>query len=288
MKENSKYEIDRSLNKKIVKKSPFIDKYREEMVETLLKIHPEWDREELEENINEIIIDNLQVPEVTLDNNYTGETRDTNLISVFDWIIQREPLVAGNGTFYKNQNEAINPVANMLDGFLKARKAIKKEMFKVEDKTSDLYKDLDLRLDLKRYKSKLKILDNALGILLNGLEEKGILEDTVIVMFGDHYPYGLSTDTLNTVLDYDTNIDYEAERVPFVIYNSGIEHKVFSEYTSYINILPTILNLFGVEHDPRFYMGTDLLSEDYESMVVFADGSWKNEYAYYNASKSDI
>lgn len=143
MKENSKYEIDRSLNKKIVKKSPFIDKYREEMVETLLKIHPEWDREELEENINEIIINNLQVPEVTLDNNYTGETRDTNLISVFDWIIQREPLVAGNGTFYKNQNEAINPVANMLDGFLKARKAIKKEMFKVEDKTSDLYKDLD-------------------------------------------------------------------------------------------------------------------------------------------------
>ena len=35
-------------------------------------------------------------------------------------------------------------------------------------------------------------------------------------------------------------------------------------------------------------MGTDLLSKDYKSLVVFADGSWKNEYAYYNASKSDI
>ncbi len=156
------------------------------------------------------------------------------------------------------------------------------------DKYIDLYDDLDIRKDLKRYKSKLKILDNALGILLNGLKEKGILEDAVIVMFGDHYPYGLSTSTINSVLDYDTSKDYEAERVPFVIYNPTIEHKTFKEYTSYINIVPTIANLFGLDYDPRLYMGTDLLSKDYESLVVFADGSWKNEYAYYDASKSDI
>ena len=60
-----------------------------------------------------------------------------------DWAINRKPLVAGNATFYKNQYEAINPIAAMLDGFLKKRKALKKEMFKVEDKTSDRYKDLD-------------------------------------------------------------------------------------------------------------------------------------------------
>ena len=156
------------------------------------------------------------------------------------------------------------------------------------DKYLDLYKDLDIKKDLKRYKSKLKILDNALGILLEGLEEKGILDDTVIVMFGDHYPYGLSTSTINSVLDYDTSIDYEAERVPFVIYNSEQEPKTFKEYTSYVNILPTIANLFDLNYDPRLYMGTDLLSKDYESLVVFADGSWKNEYAYYDASKTNI
>lgn len=152
----------------------------------------------------------------------------------------------------------------------------------------DLYKNLNIKKDLKRYKSKLKILDNALGILLEGLEEKGILDDTVIVMFGDHYPYGLSTSVINSVLDYDTSVDYEAERVPFVIYNSKLESKTFKEYTSYINILPTIANLFDLDYDPRLYMGSDLLSEDYESLVVFADGSWKNEYAYYDASKTDI
>ena len=156
------------------------------------------------------------------------------------------------------------------------------------DKYLELYKDLDIRTDLKRYKSKLKMLDNALGILIEGLKEKGILDDTVIVMYGDHYPYGLSTDTINSVLDYDTNVDFETERVPFVIYNSELESKVFNEYTSYINILPTVANLFDLDYDPRLYMGTDLLSKDYESLVVFADGSWKNEIAYYNASKTDI
>ena len=156
------------------------------------------------------------------------------------------------------------------------------------DKYLSLYEDMDIRTDLKRYKSKLKILDNALGILLNGLEEKGILDDTVIVMYGDHYPYGLSTDTINTVLDYDTNVDYENERVPFVIYNTDIDSKEFESYTSYINILPTVANLFDLDYDPRLYMGSDLLSKDYESMVIFADGSWKNEYAYYNASRSSI
>ena len=156
------------------------------------------------------------------------------------------------------------------------------------DKYLSLYEDRDIRTDLKRYKSKLKILDNALGILLDGLEKKGILDDTVIVMYGDHYPYGLSTDTINTVLDYDTNVDYENERVPFVIYNTDIDSKEFESYTSYINILPTVANLFDLDYDPRLYMGSDLLSKDYESIVVFADGSWKNEYAYYNASRSNI
>ena len=156
------------------------------------------------------------------------------------------------------------------------------------DKYYDMTEDTDYPSDVRRYMSKLKILDDGLGILLEGLEKRGILDDTVIVLYGDHYPYGISTKNLNTVLDYDTGEDLNAERVPFVIYNSEIESKVFSEYTTYINILPTLANLFNLDYDPRLYLGTDLLSEDYESLVVFADGSWKNELAYYNASKSSI
>lgn len=152
----------------------------------------------------------------------------------------------------------------------------------------DLTEDTDYPEDVRRYMSKLKILDDGLGILLEGLEDRNILDDTVIVLYGDHYPYGISTDNLNIVLDYDTKEYYNAERVPFVIYNSELESKVYSEYTSYINILPTLANLFNLEYDPRFYLGTDLLSSDYESRVVFADGSWKNENYYYDATKNKV
>lgn len=156
------------------------------------------------------------------------------------------------------------------------------------NKYYDMTKGTKYPTDVRRYMSKLKILDNGLGILLEGLESRGILDDTVIVLYGDHYPYGISTKNLNKVLDYDTRVDLNAERVPFVIYNSEIESNVFSEYTSYINILPTLANLFNLDYDPRLYLGTDLFSKDYQSLTIFADGSWKNEYAFYNASKNNI
>ena len=141
--------------------------------------------------------------------------------------------------------------------------------------------------DLRRYMSKLKTLDNALGILLDRLETAGILDDTVIVMFGDHYPYGLKDTTINQVLDYNLD-DYEREKTPLVIYNSEIEPEVVDKYTSYVNLTPTIANLFGLDYDPRLYMGSDVFDENYWNLVVFADGSWKNDLVYYNAATSEV
>ncbi|MCH5167060.1 MAG: sulfatase-like hydrolase/transferase [Erysipelotrichales bacterium] len=156
------------------------------------------------------------------------------------------------------------------------------------DKYYSMTKGEKYPTDVRRYMSKLKILDNGLGVLLEGLEKRGILDDTVIVMYGDHYPYGISTKNLNKVLDYNTSKDMNAERVPLVIYNPTVESQAFSQYTSYMDILPTLANLFNLDYDPRLYLGTDLFSKDHESLTVFADGSWKNENAYYNASKVKI
>lgn len=123
--------------------SKFIKKYKKEMVETMLQTNPSWNKKDIEKNIDRMIKDRFQNPTVILDNNYTGEKKETSLLAVFDWIIERKPIIAGNGTFYKNQNEAINPIAQMLDNFLITRKALKKEMFKIEDTSSAKYKDLD-------------------------------------------------------------------------------------------------------------------------------------------------
>lgn len=155
------------------------------------------------------------------------------------------------------------------------------------DKYLSITEGTDYPNDLRRYMSKLKTLDNALGILLDRLSEAGILDDTVIVMFGDHYPYGLKDATINNVLDYDLG-DYERERTPLVIYNSATPKEVVDKYTSYVNLTPTIANLFDLNYDPRLYMGSDLFSDDYWNIVTFADGSWKNDLVFYNAATSEV
>ena len=155
------------------------------------------------------------------------------------------------------------------------------------DKYLSITEDTDYPMDLRRYMSKLKTLDNALGILLEKLASAGELDETVIVMFGDHYPYGLKDTTINQVLDYDLD-DYERERTPLVIYNSEITAEVVDKYTSYVNLTPTIANLFGLDYDPRLYMGSDVFADDYSDLVVFADGSWKNDEVYYNAATSEV
>ena len=142
--------------------------------------------------------------------------------------------------------------------------------------------------ELKYYMSKLKVVDNAIGILLEGLDSLNILDDTVIVLFGDHYPYAIEPDTLNLELDYDATLDSNADQVPLIIYNSELEEKEFLQYTSYINLTPTLANLFNLKFDSRLYMGLDALSREYDSLVIFPDGSWKNANAYYNASTSKI
>lgn len=152
----------------------------------------------------------------------------------------------------------------------------------------DKFKDLDVSLSVKRYLSKMTVLDQAMSRLLELLEENGELEDTVLVLFGDHYPYGIKTSELQKLFDYSLEERNEIERTPLIIYNSEVKGKKLEQYTTYMNILPTLANLFDLEYDPRLYMGEDLFSEDYLNIAVFSDGSWQSPYAFYDAEKSEL
>ena len=156
------------------------------------------------------------------------------------------------------------------------------------DKYLSLFKNLKVSMSVKRYFSKVKELDNAIGRLLELLEEDGKLDDTVIVMFGDHYPYGIKTNELQKIFDYDLEENMEIEKTPFVIYNSQLTGRKMNSYTTYMNILPTIANMFDLEYDSRFYMGEDLFSKDYSNIAIFTDGSWQSKYAFYDAAKSKL
>ncbi len=158
---------------------------------------------------------------------------------------------------------------------------------KVGNKHLDLFKDTDYSISLKRYLSKVKELDLALELLLNTLEEKGILDDTVIVLFGDHYPYGLSDKDYQKLTTVDIKENSEVERTPFIIYNSATAGEKIDKVTTPLDYTPTLLNLFGVNYDPRQYMGNDIFS-DYTDFAVFPDNSWQSSKGYYSASKGQF
>ena len=126
-------------------KSEYVNMYVDSMTDRILKIHPTWNEEKVRNNVFKKFKEQSQNPVVIMDNNYTHESQDATMLSVIDWAIAREPIIAGNATFYKTHHEAINPIASMLDGMLKRRKAFKKQMFTIENASSQEYKDLDLK-----------------------------------------------------------------------------------------------------------------------------------------------
>lgn len=127
-----------------VSDSKFLKAYRNQAKEVIKKKHPEISDDDIKKIIDAAILKNLINPPSKLENTYTHEERDSTLLSVLDWCIDTKPIIAANGTFFKQHKDAINPNALMLEEFLTLRKKIKKEMFALEDESSRLYKMKDL------------------------------------------------------------------------------------------------------------------------------------------------
>ena len=147
----------------------------------------------------------------------------------------------------------------------------------------DLVKDLPYSDKAKSYIAANIELDKAVGELLNNLQEAGKLEDTVIVISGDHYPYGLTLDEINELSTYKRDDAFEKYRMPLLIWSGSMKEPIKVEKTgSSLDILPTVLNLFGVEYDSRLLIGKDILS-DVDPLVIFSDRSFITDKGRYNA-----
>lgn len=153
----------------------------------------------------------------------------------------------------------------------------------ISHKNKDLVKDLPYTDHVKAYLAANIELDRAIESLINKLKEKGKLDDTVIVISPDHYPYGLKTSELNEISDTDRSDKFEMFHTSLILYNSEMKENVkVTKYVSSIDVLPTIYNLFGIEYDSRLLMGRDALS-DAEGLVILSDRSFINEFGSYNS-----
>lgn len=146
--------------------------------------------------------------------------------------------------------------------------------------------------DVKHYISKAMELDKGLEYLLEALEEAGKADDTAIVFFADHHPLNMD---INYLYDYTPEIDSSGLTVdrsvgmnefrsPLVMYCPSIlGDETFTGVSSTYDILPTVLNLYNINYDPRLLLGTDYFS-DSENIVYFPDGDWATDQGIYYAS----
>ena len=149
-------------------------------------------------------------------------------------------------------------------------------------KNRKLTENLDKSEAIKAYISCQSELDKALETLIKKLEEKGILDDTVIVLAADHYPYGLTTKQISEVMDIKDE-KFDIHKNDLIIWNSTMDKPItIDKYSMNLDILPTILNLFGIEYDSRLLMGRDILSNS-DGLVIFNDRSWITKYGKYDA-----
>ena len=126
-------------------------------------------------------------------------------------------------------------------------------------------------------------LDKALEELINKLKEKDILDDTVIVLSADHYPYGLTNDDINSVTPLE-DAKFDIHKNNLIIWSNTMKKNIkIDKIAESLDILPTILNLFSINYDSRLLIGKDILS-DTDGLVILNDRSWITKYGKYNAS----
>ncbi|MFJ8066729.1 LTA synthase family protein [Psychrobacillus sp. NPDC096426] len=131
---------------------------------------------------------------------------------------------------------------------------------------------------LNKYFQSVRYMDEALKNLFDDLKEQGLYDNSIIVMYGDHY--GISENHNKAMSQYlgKEITPYESaklQRVPFFIHipNSG-KGETITETAGQIDIRPTILHLLGVETAKDMQLGADVFSDEHEEFVIFRNGGF--------------
>lgn len=154
-------------------------------------------------------------------------------------------------------------------------------------KNKDLVENEPYSEEVRAYLACQLELEQALTLLLERLEEAGVLENTVIVLTADHYPNGLTPEQIGQLLGHTPESNFEIYQNGCFIYKPGMTPLVVEEPTSHLDLLPTLSNLFGLEFDSRLYVGRDVFS-DSEPLVCFRNRSWITDKAMYNAATGEV
>ena len=158
---------------------------------------------------------------------------------------------------------------------------------------------------LGNYFKSIHYADAALGEFVTELEANGLLEDTIIVIYGDHDArlsrkeyeklYNYNFDTKQFIDEDDENYrkydsyQYELGRkVPFIIWSKDMESKGINKEISNVmgmyDVMPTLGNMLGFNN--KYALGHDIFEIGENNIVVFPNGNWVTNKMYYNSQKA--
>ncbi|MCD8096199.1 MAG: LTA synthase family protein [Ruminococcus sp.] len=131
--------------------------------------------------------------------------------------------------------------------------------------------------EMKLYKAYATLTDDFVGRLIERMDADGRLDDTVILFVSDHYAYGLYDDVSGKEL-------IDVQNIPCFIYAKGTQAQTVEKVCSNIDLLPTLINLFGFETNAK-YMGSDIFDDNYEGIAYLPSGDWiTSKCMYYDGS----
>ena len=154
----------------------------------------------------------------------------------------------------------------------------------IVNKNWSLVKNLDYSEEAKGYLASVIELDKAVASLIKSLEENNKLDDTVIAIIPDHYPYSLSLNAINELSDYKRDDTIEVNHNTLIIWNAKTPGVTINKMASQLDFLPTIYNLFDITYDSRLFMGKDILSSE-PGLVYFQNKSWVSDKGTYLANQ---
>lgn len=125
--------------------------------------------------------------------------------------------------------------------------------------------------------------DEAIEQFFTQLEESGLDDNTMVVLYGDHY--GISDNhnkAMEQILSKEITPVENAnlQRVPLFIHIPGMKGGIDHTYGGQIDLLPTVMHMLGVETENYIHFGADLLSEDHEELVTFRNGDYVSPEIY--------
>lgn len=214
---------------------------------------------------------------------YTFKAADSGLAMKIDWPSSDLEMMEASVDDYINSGEPFHAYYMTFSGHYQYNWDNA-----MSAKNRDAVKDLPYSEPVKAYIACNLELEYALEYLMQRLEEAGVADKTCIVLTNDHYPYGLTEDEYNELAGQTLDTTFEKYRNSFICYVPGLsENIVVDEYCSTADILPTLLNLFGVDYDSRLLAGTDVLSSGIH-VAVLSDKSFLTKAFRYDAGTETV